>query len=118
MDIAADGPAHKPAQAVRRRLRNRHEAETFDLETDGQRYCATIGRFDDGRLAEIFISNSKAGSQADCSARDASVVVSIALQFGVPVDVLRKALMRDSRGAPNGPLAVALDMVAEMEGAP
>jgi hypothetical protein len=103
---------------VRHRLPSRRSAETFDLEAAGQRYCATIGRFDDGRLAEIFISNSKAGSQADCSARDASVVGSIALQFGVPVDVLRKALMRDSRGAPNGPLAVALDMVAEMEDGP
>jgi hypothetical protein len=97
-------------------LANRHAAETFDLEADGQRYCATVGRFDDGRIAEIFISNSKSGSHADCNARDASVVVSIALQFGVPIDVLRKALMRDSRGAPCGPLAVALDMVAETEG--
>ena len=101
----------------RKRRPNRRGAETFDLEADGQRYCATVGRFDDGRLAEIFISNSKSGSQADCNARDASVVASIAMQYGVPVDVLRKALMRDARGAPCGPLAVALDMVAEMEGA-
>jgi hypothetical protein len=99
----------------RKRLPNRRGAETFDLEADDQRYCATIGRDDDGRLAEIFISNSKSGSQADCNARDASVVASIALQFGVPLDVLRKALMRDSRGAPCGPLAVALDAVSEME---
>ncbi len=118
MDIGENQLPHKSPPAVRDRLPNRRGAETFDLEADGQRYCATVSRFDDGRLAEIFISNSKAGSQADCSARDASVVVSIALQFGVPVDVLRKALMRDLRGTPNGPLAVALDMVAEMESAP
>jgi hypothetical protein len=102
---------------ARNRLPQRHEAETFDLQADGQRYCATVGRFDDGLLAEIFISNSKAGSHADCSARDASVVASIALQYGVPLDVIRKALMRDARGAACGPLAVALDMVAEMESA-
>jgi len=102
----------------RKRLANRHEAETFDLDAGGQHYRATIGRFpENGRLAEIFISNSKAGSQADCIARDASVVASIALQFGVPLDVLRNALMRDARGKANGPLGVALDMVAEMEGA-
>jgi hypothetical protein len=112
----SDQRTHSAAGSPRHRLPNRRGAETFDLEAAGQRYCTTIGRFDDGRLAEIFISNSKAGSQADCSARDASVVVSIALQFGVPVDVLRKALMRDARGKANGPLAVALDMVAEMEG--
>jgi ribonucleoside-diphosphate reductase alpha chain len=101
----------------RKRLPNRRSAETFDLGADGQRYSATVGRFDDGRLAEIFISNSKAGSQADCNARDASVVVSIALQYGVPPDVIRKALMRDARGAGSGPLAVALDMIADRESA-
>lgn len=100
----------------RKRLPTRREAETFDLEAGGQHYRATIGRFpDNGQLAEIFISNSKSGSHADCSARDASVVVSISLQYGVPLDVLRKALMRDARGKASGPLAVALDMVAEME---
>jgi hypothetical protein len=104
---------------ARNRLPNRRGAETFDVEAGGQHYRATIGRFpDNGQLAEIFISNSKAGSEADCNARDASVVASIALQFGVPLDVLRKALMRDSSGIACGPLAVALDMVAEMEGAP
>jgi hypothetical protein len=109
-------PSQDHADKSRKRQPNRRAAETFDLDADGQRYCATVGRFDDGRLAEIFLTNSKSGSQADTNARDASVVASIALQFGAPVDVLRKALMRDSRGAPCGPLAVALDMVAEMEG--
>jgi hypothetical protein len=99
----------------RKRLPSRRGAETFDLEADGQRYCATVGRFPDGRLAEIFLTNSKSGSQADTNARDASVVASIALQYGVPVDVLRKALMRDARGAACGPLAVALDMVAAQD---
>jgi hypothetical protein len=35
---------------------------------------------------------------------------------GVPLDVIRKALMRDSQGRPNSPLGVALDLLAE--GAP
>jgi hypothetical protein len=38
-----------------------------------------------------------------------SFVASIALQHGVPVDVIRKALMRDSEGRASGPLAAALD---------
>src|SRR5260370_6743889 len=95
-------------------LANRRLAETFDLTSGGLAYTASIGRFGDGRIAE----NHKAGSAADTNAKDAAVVCSIALQFGVPVDVIRKALMRDSRGVPSGPLGVALDMVAEMESAP
>jgi hypothetical protein len=93
----------------------RRFAETFDLTSGGLAYTASIGRFADGRIAEIFLTNHKAGSAADTNAKDAAVVCSIALQFGVPVDVLRKALMRDSRGAPCGPLAVALDMVAAQD---
>jgi hypothetical protein len=102
----------------RQRLSDRRNHEVFDFDHDGLRFTTGIGRFEDGRLAEIFLSNNRAGSQADTNARDASVVASIALQYGVPLDVIRKALMRDMRGAPSGPLAAALDMVAGMENAP
>jgi hypothetical protein len=36
-------------------------------------------------------------------ASDAAVVASIALQYGAPLDVIRRALMRDSRGRATGP---------------
>jgi len=98
---------------VRERLPNRRGCTTFDIEVDGLRYRATIGRYADGRLAEIFLVNHKAGSQAGIMASDAAVVASIALQYGVPLGVIRGALMRDPRGKPSGPLGVALDQLAE-----
>src|SRR5215831_13691168 len=88
----------------RERLPNRRTAETFELQAAELRYVCTIGRFVDGRLAEIFLSNDNAGSHADACARDSAVICSIALQHGVPVDVLARALMRDSRGRPETPL--------------
>jgi hypothetical protein len=97
---------------MRERLPNRRLAETFNLESGGLAYTASVGRFNDGRLAEIFITNHKAGSSADTNAKDAAVVCSIALQHGVPLDTIRRALMRDSAGKPSGPLGVALDMIA------
>jgi hypothetical protein len=36
---------------------------------------------------------------------------SFALQYGVPVEVIRHALLRDSRGRASSPLGVALDML-------
>ena len=39
------------------------------------------------------------GSAADTVARDSAVVAGLALQRGVPVDVLREALLRDLHGA-------------------
>ena len=75
-------------------------------------YIATVSRFDDGRLGEIFLTNHKSGSSVDTAARDSAIVTSIALQFGADVEVIRKALCRDARGGANGPLGVARDMLA------
>lgn len=97
---------------TRERLPNRRAAETFDVSANGVRYRVTIGRFADGRLAEIFISNSKQGSHSDTNARDAAVLCSLALQYGAPLDTIRKALMRDAQGRASGVLGVALDMLA------
>ena len=98
---------------TRQRLPNRRPSETFALECDGLTYLATISRFADGRLAEIFISNAKVGSHSDAAAKDAAVVASIALQHGVPVDVIRHALLRDTHGRASSPLGEALDRIVE-----
>src|SRR5262245_62150768 len=97
----------------RTRLPNRRACEHFNFACNGLTYVASIGRFPDGRLAEIFISNSKAGSQSDSGAKDAAVVLSIALQHDVPLETIRRALLRDSRGVASSPLGAALDLVAE-----
>jgi hypothetical protein len=106
-------PAHRGhPMSSRERLSNRRASELFDIDVGGRRYRCTFSRFPDGRLAEAFISNNKAGSDSDCAARDSAVVCSIALQYGVPLETIRRALMRDSQGCPNGPLGVALDLIA------
>lgn len=100
------------AEAARKRLPNRRGSETFSLECARLAYIATVSRFDDGRLGEIFLTNNKSGSSVDAAARDSAIVCSIALQYGADVEVIRKALCRDARGGANGPLGVALDMLA------
>jgi hypothetical protein len=98
---------------VRDRLPNRRPAETWDIEVGGLRYTTTIGFYPDGRIGEIFLVNHKQGSQAGMMASDSAVLCSIALQHGVPIETLRRALMRDSRGKPSGPLGMVLDQLAE-----
>jgi hypothetical protein len=44
-------------------------------------------------------------------ASDCAIAASLALQYGCPADVLRKALSRDSHGRANGPLGAALDQI-------
>jgi ribonucleoside-diphosphate reductase alpha chain len=97
--------------AIRERLANRRASESFALGCDGLSYVATISRFGDGRLAEIFLTNHKSGSAADSAARDAAIATSIALQFGADPETIRKALCRDARGNASSPLGVALDLV-------
>jgi hypothetical protein len=104
---------------ARTRLPDRRGSSTFNLEVERLIYTVTVSYFPDGRLGELFISNGKAGSHADTCARDSAVVVSLALQHGVPLETLRKALMRDSRGRPGSPLGAALDLIAsEQEAQP
>jgi ribonucleoside-diphosphate reductase alpha chain len=79
---------------ARERLPNRRIAETFELEVNGLRYTVTIGRHD-GRVLEVFLQNHKPGSQSDANARDAAVAASLALQFGCPLEMLQRALLRD-----------------------
>ena len=96
---------------VRERLPDRRGCEGFDIEALGLH--ATVGRFADGRLAEIFIDAFKAGSAADATARDAGITASIALQMGADLEILRHALCRDARGNGMSPLGAVLDMLAE-----
>jgi hypothetical protein len=98
---------------ARARLPNRRLAETFALEVAGLRYTCTIGRYPDGSIGELFLSNHKANSAADVNARDAAIVTSIAIQFGADIETIRKALCRDSHGRASGPLGEALDRTAE-----
>jgi hypothetical protein len=96
----------------RKRLPDRRGSQTFNLQCDGLAYTATVSRFCDGQLGEIFLSNGKAGSAVDVAARDAAIVFSLAVQFGADPEIIRKALCRDGRGNASGPLGVALDMLA------
>src|SRR6266480_3155966 len=95
--------------ARRERLQNRRFSENFGFECNGLRYTATISRFPDGRIAELFLSNHKSGSQADSAARDAAIILSFALQCGADIAAIRRALSRDSPGRADSVIGAAHD---------
>jgi hypothetical protein len=96
---------------TRERLSNRRQHETFAFEHVGIRYTAGIGRFDDGRLAEVFLNGAKCGTDTDTAAKDAAIVASIALQSGAQLETIRRALTRNRNGSATGPLGCALDLL-------
>ena len=93
----------------RQRLPNRREHELLNFEHRGVSYTAGIGRFENGQLAEIFLSTCKHGTAVDVNARDAAVAASLLLQHGCQADTLRRALTRNSDGSTSGLLSHALD---------
>jgi ribonucleoside-diphosphate reductase alpha chain len=96
---------------TRNRLPNRRLAESFNFEVGGLRYTCTVGRFPDGKIGELFLTNHKSNSSADTAARDSAIVLSIALQHGADLETVRRALCRDSQGRASGPLGHALDLI-------
>src|SRR5262245_60624226 len=97
---------------ARERLANRRASETLAFECNGLRYLATVSRFPDGRIGELFLCNHKSNSAADTNARDAAIAFSFAVQHGADPEAIRKALSRDSQGRATGPLGTALDVIA------
>ena len=95
------------------RLPNRRGHELLEFEHAGIRYTAGVGRFGDGRLAEILLNAAKHGTAVDVNARDAAVPASLLLQHGCPVETLLRALTRNSDGSASGPLARALDLLSD-----
>ena len=97
----------------RRRLPNRRASISFDIEVAGLKYTATVSRYTDGRIGELFLNNHKSNSAADTNARDSAIVFSFAVQHGANPDAIRRALCRDSQGSASGPLGAALDLLLD-----
>jgi hypothetical protein len=111
MDISHNSESDKPPPA-RDRLPNRRSAISTSFERDGARFEMTAGYYPDGRAGEIFLNADRANSLLDFLMSDAAILASLALQYGAPLDVIRHALKRDSRGEAASPIGAALDLVS------
>jgi hypothetical protein len=101
MDVSHEQQICKPA---RERLPNRRPHIAFDFSHEGQSYHCSAARFSDGRIAEIFLQTSKAGSAAQQHATCAAILCSLALQSGVSAETII--------GAVGGPIGTALQLAS------
>lgn len=99
--------------ATRRALPQRRLAENFDIEHNGHRAVVTVGRYDDRTIGEVFISGHKVGSELEATARDGAVLLSILLQYGVPLSVLRHAITRNGDGTASTLVGAVVDRLGE-----
>lgn len=105
----------------RAQLTNRRSHEAFDFvfsrgpNRPGYTYTCGYGVDADGRISEIFLDSHKLASDLTDDARDMAVLLSIALQHGVPLAQIRHAVTRIEDGEPVGLAGRVLDELAKRE---
>ena len=117
---------------ARARLPNRRPSYVETLDVAGQSITASIG-FDPAtdRPCEVFLNGGKEGSQVDAMLADAATIISVALQYGVPIAALAKSVGRapnastmpgsldqlNAGSQPASPIGAALDLLCEQAAA-
>src|SRR6516225_68960 len=86
----ADAERAEPesVRAIRRWLPDERRAITHHFSIAGQEGYLTVGVYEDGSPGEIFVRMAKEGSTISGLMDSFATVVSLALQHGVPLDVL------------------------------
>lgn len=83
-----NGLSERATPAVRRRLPDERHSLTHHFSVGGQEGDVTIGLYEDGLPGEMFIRMSKEGSTVSGLMDSFATAVSLALQYGVPLQVL------------------------------
>jgi ribonucleoside-diphosphate reductase alpha chain len=91
----------EPARAVRRKLLDERRAITHKFDIQGHEGYITVGIYEDGTPGEIFLVMSKEGSTISGLMDAFATSISLALQYGVPLEVLVKKFAH-TRFEPSG----------------
>jgi ribonucleoside-diphosphate reductase alpha chain len=87
--VAAPAANAGPAEAARRRMPRERESITHKFSIGGHEGYITAGKYDDGTVGEIFLTDiGKEGSTMRGMMNSFATAISIALQYGVPLETL------------------------------
>lgn len=86
---------------IRRRLPDTRQAITHKFNVVGHEGYITVGLFEDGKPGELFITVGKSGSSENGLMDSIGIAVSVALQYGVPIEDLVKKFGNSAFG-PSG----------------
>ena len=85
---SGNGSSERATRAVRRRLPDERHSLTHHFSVGGQEGYVTVGLYEDGLPGEMFIRMAKEGSTVSGLMDSFATAVSLALQYGVPLQVL------------------------------
>ncbi len=86
VDEAIEAAVDLLGQPVRRRLPKSRPSRTTSFSVAGAEGYMTAGSYDDGQLGEVFLKLGKQGSTLAGVMDAFSIAISIALQYGVPLE--------------------------------
>jgi len=103
----------------RRLLPQRRSTFTFDIHDESGRIDMTVaystfeppGASPPHTVAEIFVTSRKIGSGTEAIARDAAILLSLAVQYGCPLDTIMHALTRNQDGSAQSLMGRVVDRV-------
>ena len=98
---------------MRHVLPQRRAAETFNIRFWNQPLTVTVGFYADGTPGEVFIDGGKTGQDLQNTARDAAVVLSLAMQHGTPIEAIRHAVTRNGFGSAASILGAVVDALSK-----
>ncbi len=91
------------SSSARRRLPSKRHGLTQEAKVGGNKIFLRTGEYEDGALGEIFIDMHKEGAALRSVMNCFAMLVSMALQYGVPLDVLVEQFVF-TRFEPQGPV--------------
>jgi ribonucleoside-diphosphate reductase alpha chain len=100
---SATGSAPKLLASSRRRLPAKRHGLTQEAKVGGNKIFLRTGEYEDGTLGEIFIDMHKEGAALRSVMNCFAMLVSIALQYGVPLETLVEQFVF-TRFEPQGPV--------------
>jgi ribonucleoside-diphosphate reductase alpha chain len=85
-EVVAEAPVKVEYRPRRQRLPKSRMSRTTSFSVGGAEGYLTAGAYDDGRLGEVFLKLGKQGSTLAGVMDAFSIAISIALQYGVPLE--------------------------------
>lgn len=103
---------------TRHRIDNRRPSERIEFTYKGKRGSVIVGFPVDGLViadhpGEIFIIFDRVGSEIEALARDAGLILSIAMQHGIDLRAYALSITRTDSGEPASLIGAAIDAIVE-----
>jgi len=93
-------------------LPQRRACDTFNINFWNGTFAVTVGYYSDHLTpGEVFISGTKSGVDLDGVVRDSAVLLSLALQHGVAIETMQRAVTRNQDGSPSTIVGAICDVL-------